>query len=314
MTEGLRVGFAGTPAFASAALAAILDAGFAVSPVLTRPDAARGRGLKVAPGAVKALAQARGIPVLQPARLKDDAVRSELAAYALDVLVVAAYGSILPLPLLGWPRHGCINIHASLLPRWRGAAPIARALLAGDRQTGISIMQMDAGLDTGPVIAQRAVPIAARETALTLHDKLAAEGAAAIVETLSALARDRRLEAVPQSAEGATYANKVERSEATIDWNEPAVAIDRRIRAFIPYPVAQTTLAGQPVKIWEAEPAAGRFGMAGFVVQADARGLVLACGDGALVVRELQRAGGRRLSASAFLAGHPLAPGARLGT
>lgn len=175
-------------------------------------------------------------------------------------------------------------------------------------------MQMDAGLDTGPVIAQRAVPIAARETALTLHDKLAAEGAAAIVETLSALARDRRLEAVPQSAEGATYANKVERSEATIDWNEPAVAIDRRIRAFIPYPVAQTTLAGQPVKIWEAEPAAGRFGMAGFVVQADARGLVLACGDGALVVRELQRAGGRRLSASAFLAGHPLAPGARLGT
>jgi methionyl-tRNA formyltransferase len=313
LIEGFRVGFAGTPAFASAALAAILDAGFEVSLVLTRPDAARGRGLKVAPGAVKALAQAHGIPVLQPVRLKDAAVRGELAAVVLDVLVVAAYGSILPAPLLAWPRHGCINIHASLLPRWRGAAPIARALLAGDRQTGISIMQMDAGLDTGPLIAKRVVPMAARETARTLHDKLAAEGATAIVEVLIALARDRRLDAVPQSVEGATYANKVDRSEATIDWNESAVDIDRRVRAFNPYPVAQTTLAGQPVKIWEAEPAAGRFGQAGRVVQADARGLVLACGDGALVVRELQRAGGRRLSAAAFLAGHPLAPDAQLG-
>ncbi len=313
MAEAFRVGFAGTPTFASTALAAILDAGFVVSLVLTRPDAARGRGLKVAPSAVKALAQAHGVRVLQPARLKDEVVRSELATFALDVLVVAAYGSILPAPLLAWPRHGCLNIHASLLPRWRGAAPIARALLAGDRQTGVSIMQMDVGLDTGPVIAKRVVAIAPRETALTLHDKLAAEGAIAIVETLTALARDRRLDALPQSADGATYANKVERSEATIDWSESAVAIDRRIRAFNPYPVAQTTLAGQPLKIWDAEPAAGRFGVAGRVVQADARGLVVACGEGALVVRELQRAGARRLSTASFLAGHPLAPDAQLG-
>jgi methionyl-tRNA formyltransferase len=313
MAEAFRVGFAGTPPFAATALSAILEAGLDVGLALTRPDAAKGRGLKLANSAVKALALARGIPVLQPARLKDDAVRGELTAFALDVLVVAAYGLILPAALLGWPRYGCLNIHASLLPRWRGAAPIERALLAGDGQTGISIMQMDAGLDTGPVVATRVVPIGARETALTLHDKLAATGAAAIVEALLLLRRERWLAADPQPVAGATYASKIDRGEATIDWSETAVAIDRKIRAFNPAPAAQTTLAGEPIKIWDAEPAVGRFGAAGHVVQADARGIVVACGEGALFVREMQRAGGKRLPVAAFLAGHPLAANARLG-
>jgi methionyl-tRNA formyltransferase len=313
MSEAFRVGFAGTPPFAATALAAILEAGFEVRLVLTRPDAAKGRGLKLAPSAVKALAGARGIPVLQPARLRDAAVRGELTACALDVLVVAAYGLILPAGLLEWPRFGCLNIHASLLPRWRGAAPIERALLSGDGQTGVSIMQMDAGLDTGPVVATTVVPIAARETALTLHNKLAAAGAAAIVEALLRLRRERQLAADPQPVAGATYASKIDRSEATIDWSEAAVAIDRKIRAFNPAPAAQTTLAGEPIKIWDAEPASGNFGPAGHVLQADARGIVVACGQGALVVRQLQRAGGRRLPVAAFLAGHPLAPNARLG-
>jgi methionyl-tRNA formyltransferase len=313
MAEAFRVGFAGTPPFAATALAAILDAGFDVELVLTRPDAAKGRGMKLTPGAVKVLALDRGIDLLQPPRLKDESVRCELVAVTLDVLVVAAYGLILPAPLLAWPRHGCLNIHASLLPRWRGAAPIARAVLAGDARTGISIMQMDAGLDTGPVVATCDVRIDSRETTRTLHDKLAAAGAAAIVDTLGTLRRERHLDAVAQPVEGATYANKIDRSEAGIDWNESAVAIDRKIRAFDPAPAAQTTLAGEPIKIWDAEPATGRFGAAGHVVQADARGIVVACGQGALVVRELQRSGARRLTVAAFLAGHPLAPDARFG-
>jgi methionyl-tRNA formyltransferase len=313
MAEALRVAFAGTPAFASTALAAIIGAGFEVGLVLCRPDAAKGRGMKTTPGAVKALATARGIPVLQPASLREATARVELTARPLDVLIVAAYGLILPEWLLGWPRYGCLNIHASLLPRWRGAAPIVRALLAGDRETGISIMQMDAGLDTGPVIATGAVAIGARENAQGLHDRLAATGAALIVEVLGRLVRDRRLEAASQPAEGATYAGKVQRSEAEIDWSEAATAIDRRIRAFNPYPAAQTSVAGERIKIWEAEPVRGRFGAAGCVVSADGQGIVVACGDGAIVVRELQRAGGRRLGAAAFLAGHPLAPNAVFG-
>jgi methionyl-tRNA formyltransferase len=314
MAEAFRVGFAGTPPFAAKALAAILDAGFDVELVLTRPDAAKGRGMKLAPSAVKVLALNRGSAILQPARLKEAADQAKLTARALDVLVVAAYGLILPAALLAWPRYGCLNIHASLLPRWRGAAPIERALLAGDAQTGISIMQMDAGLDTGPVVATTVVPVALRETAQTLHDKLVAAGTSAIVDVLGELRREHRLDAVPQPAHGATYANKIERSEATIDWSEPAVAIDRKIRAFNPAPAARTTLAGEPIKIWDAEPAAGRFGAPGQVVQADARGIVIACGQGALVVRELQRSGARRLNVAAFLAGHPLAPNAQLGT
>jgi methionyl-tRNA formyltransferase len=308
----MRIGFAGTPAFAAVALAAILDAGLPVALVLTRPDRPHGRGMKRAPGPVKALATARSIPVLQPTGLGGAALREPIIALAVDVLVVAAYGLILPKPILDWPRYGCINIHASLLPRWRGAAPIQRALLAGDRETGISIMGIDEGLDTGPIVARYPLRIAERETAGSLHDKLAGVGAQAIVAALRQLLREGQLPAEVQSEAGVTYAAKVERSEALIDWRQSAQAIDRRIRAFNPTPGAQTTLAGATIKLWEAIPAAAS-GVPGTIMRADATGIVVACGEGALSLTTLQRAGGRRLSAAAFLAGHPLATGAQLG-
>ncbi len=309
----MHIGFAGTPAFAAAALGAILEAGLAVTLVLTRPDRPHGRGMKLDPGPVKALACARRIAVLQPAGFADPATRDKITAIPLDVLVVAAYGLILPKSLLDWPRHGCINIHASLLPRWRGAAPIQRALLAGDGETGISIMRMDEGLDTGPIIARHAVPIAARETAGSLHEKLARLGAQAIVEALRELQREGSLPAAAQPEEGATYATKVDRTEAGIDWRQDATAIDRRIRAFNPAPGAQATLGGETVKLWEAAPVQARAARPGTVVRADANGIAVACGDGTLNVTALQRPGGRRLSAAAFLAGHPVTPGSLCG-
>jgi methionyl-tRNA formyltransferase len=305
----MHIGFAGTPAFAATALGAILEAGLAVTLVLTRPDRPHGRGMKVDPGPVKALACARRIAVLQPAAFTDPATRDKISAIPLDVLVVAAYGLILPKSLLDWPRHGCINIHASLLPRWRGAAPIQRALLAGDGETGISIMRMDEGLDTGPIIARHAVPIAARETAGSLHEKLARLGAQAIVEALRELQREGSLPAAAQPEEGATYAAKVDRSEARIDWRQHATAIDRRIRAFNPVPGAQATFGGETVKLWEAAPLQARAATPGTVVRADANGIAVACGEGTLNITALQRPGGRRLSAAAFLAGHPVATG-----
>jgi len=307
------VGFAGTPALAAKVLAAILVAGFDVPLVVTRPDAPQGRGLKVSPSAVKTLALSRALNVVQPANLRDPANRTLLTAHAVDVLVVAAYGLILPAPLLSWPRHGCINVHASLLPRWRGAAPIPRALLEGDAETGISIMQMDTGLDTGALVATQVVPVEGRETAGTLADKLATAGGVSIVAALSALKRDGRLDTRPQEATGVTYAPKIERRETLIDWTASAVVIDRQIRAFDPAPGASTLLDGALIKIGRAQPAAGHFGFPGSVVRTGDGGIVVACGDGALIVLELQRAGGKRLSAPAFLAGRPLADGSRFG-
>jgi methionyl-tRNA formyltransferase len=309
----MRIGFAGTPAFAATALKAILAAGNSVVVVLTQPDRPHGRGLKTAPGPVAALARSHGLTLLQPRSLKMEEERAALTAVALDVLVVAAYGLILPPPLLDWPTHGCINIHASLLPRWRGAAPIQRALLSGDTETGISVMRMDAGLDTGPVISQHRLAIAARETAGTLHDKLAAAGGRAIVATLATLGRDGRLDARPQAGDNATYAAKIDRDEAIIDWNASAQKIDRAVRAFNPVPGAGTRFEGMVLKIWDAEPASGRFGTPGTILRADATGILIACGEGALLVRELQPAGGKRMSAAAFLAGHPVAAYAQVG-
>jgi methionyl-tRNA formyltransferase len=309
----MRIGFAGTPAFAAAALEAILDAGLPVAVALTQPDRPRDRGWRPKPGPVKALADARGIPVLQPSSLKSEAERARIIAIPLDILVVAAYGLILPPSMLEWPACGCINIHASLLPRWRGAAPIQRALLAGDRETGITLMRMDQGLDTGPIIARHAVPIAARDTAGSLHDKLATVGARAIVETLSTLRRSGRLPAEAQPEEGAIYAAKLAPAETVIDWSASADAIDRSVRAFDPAPGAQTTLAGAVLKIWKASPLPGRFGAPGVVTRAEAAGIVVACGDGALNVTRLQRAGSKPMPAAAFLAGRPLAIGTRLG-
>lgn len=310
----MRVGFAGTPVFAVTALSAIADAGHTIPLVLTRPDKPKGRGLRTEPSPVKAEALRRGLPVHQPATLKTAEAREAALAVPLDVLVVAAYGLILPPPVLAWPRHGCLNIHASKLPRWRGAAPIQRAILAGDARTGVAIMRMDAGLDTGPVVDAADVEIGPRETAGSLHDRLADAGAALVVAVLARLARDGTLAGRPQPDEGVAYAHRIEREDARIDWSADAAVVDRQVRAFDPVPGAFTSLRGATLKVWRAEPAAaGDPAPPGTVVAASARGVVVACGRGALVITELQPAGGRRMDAAAFVAGRGVESGERLG-
>ena len=305
----LKVAFAGTPEFAAAALEAILAAGFSVPLVLTQPDRPAGRGMKLTPSAVKRVALAHGIAVDQPERLRTPEQRAALVACAPDVLVVAAYGLILPRAALEVPRLGCVNIHASLLPRWRGAAPIHRAIEAGDGETGITIMQMDEGLDTGPMLLTRSLPIAPDDTTGTLHDRLAALGAAAIVEALHRLPRGE-LAAVAQPAEGVTYAAKIGKDEATLDWQRPAAVLARAVRAFNPFPGAAATFGGHPLKLWRAEVVPG-CGAPGTVLAADADGVVVACGEAALRLLELQKAGSRRLPAGEFLRGFPVTAGDR---
>ncbi|MDX9944059.1 MAG: methionyl-tRNA formyltransferase [Azonexus sp.] len=302
----MKVIFAGTPEFAAQALAAIIAAGHEVSLVLTQPDRPAGRGMGLQPSAVKKLALAHGLAVYQPVSLKSLESQQYLADFAADVMVVAAYGLILPQAVLDLPRHGCLNIHASLLPRWRGAAPIQRALLAGDAQTGVCIMQMEAGLDTGPVLLREAFPIEDKDTTASLHDKLASCGAGLIVKALAQLPRSG--EAQPES--GVTYAHKIEKSEALIDWRKTALELDRHVRAFNPFPGAQTGLGGVSVKLWQAHPVSGR-GEPGQVLAIERQHIVVACGDGALAVSELQKAGGKRLPVKQFLAGHPVSVGDR---
>ena len=299
--------FAGTPSFAAAALEALLGAQHRVVLVLTQPDRAAGRGRRVQSSAVKQLARARGLEVMQPGTLRDPGVVEAVVHHAPDVLVVAAYGLIIPPAVLAAPRHGGINIHASLLPRWRGAAPIQRALLAGDAQTGISIMQMDEGLDTGPILMQQAIPIARDDTARTLHDRLAALGAQMIVEALSA----PRVP-VPQPAAGITYAAKIGKAEARIDWTQSAEHIERKVRAFDPEPGAYTAWHGEMLKIWRVRVEGGVHATPGTVMQAGAAGLLVACGENGVWITEVQRPGGRRLPVSAFVAGHRVEPGERL--
>ncbi len=301
----MRVGFGGTPDFARAALEAIIAAGFEVPLVLTQPDRPAGRGQKLQPGPVKTLALEHGIPVHQPERLKDPATHEPLIAAAPDVLVIAAYGLILPQAVLDIPRLGCVNIHASLLPRWRGAAPIQRAIEAGDAETGVTIMRMEAGLDTGPMLLAEKLPIDTADTAATLHDKLAAMGARLIVRALRDI---ERLVPVPQPAEGVTYASKIDKAEALLDFRRTAAELARRIRAFDPFPGAAATLAGTTVKLWRAGAEAGS-GTPGTVLAADGRGIVVACGEGVLRVTELQKPGGKRLPAADFLCGTPVVPG-----
>jgi len=306
----MRLLFAGTPEFAARALAALHSAGHEIVLVLTQPDRPAGRGLKLVPSAVKALAQERGIEVYQPASLKDAETQQRLRALGADAMVVAAYGLILPAPMLAIARLGAINIHASLLPRWRGAAPIQRALLAGDARTGISIMQMDRGLDTGPVLAAESMPIAADDTGASLHDKLAVLGARLIVSALARLERGE-LQPVPQEDAGARYAAKIAKAEAEIDWREAAAVIERQVRAFNPLPGASTTIKSVGLKIWRAG-AITAAGAPGTILEAGPGGIVVACGSAALRVQELQRAGGKRLTAAQFLAGFPLVAGERL--
>ena len=303
----MNILFAGTPAFAAAALDALLQAGHRVPLVLTQPDRPAGRGLKPQASAVKQLALSKQLAVAQPATLKDDVVIAQLAAAGADAMVVAAYGLILPESVLRLPRLGCLNIHASLLPRWRGAAPIQRAILAGDRETGVTIMQMDAGLDTGAMLLEQAIPIADDDNAQTLHDKLAALGAQLIVRVLH-----EQPAAVAQDHARASYAAKITKAEARIDWNRPAAELARAIRAYNPMPGAYTTWQGQPLKLWRAEPVSAASAVPGTVMLADADGIVVATGDGALRLLELQRAGGKRLAAASFLTGAALQPGERL--
>ena len=310
MDRPLRIVFCGTPDFAVPALERLLAAGHDIVAVLTQPPRAGGRGQKPRPGPVQRLAEARGLSVLTPVRLKNNReVLDRLRALAPDLGVVAAYGLILPEEMLAIPPHGFLNIHASLLPRWRGAAPIQRAILAGDAETGVTIMKMDAGLDTGPILAQEATPIAADDDAGSLHDRLAAMGARLLVAVLPAYVAGRTTPR-PQPEEGVTWAPKIEKREAVIDWAQPADAIARQVRAFAPYPGARTQLAGTPVRILAAAPAPGSSGAPpGTVVETAP--LLVATGDGLLEIGRLQRAGRRPLDAEAFLRGFPLKPGAR---
>ena len=315
----LRVIFAGTPEFARTALEAIHAAGHTVPLVLTQPDRPAGRGMKLQPSAVKQGALEHGIPVAQPTSLRLDgkypaeaaAARDAILAAQADVMVVAAYGLILPQWTLDAPRLGCLNIHASLLPRWRGAAPIHRAIEAGDAETGVTIMQMDAGLDTGDMLLVESLPILADDTTGSLHDRLAVLGGQMVVQALAQAAAGV-LHPTPQPTEGVTYAHKIDKAEAAVDWSQPAAVLSQRIRAFNPFPGATGVLAGEVLKLWCCEihsalcPPDMR---PGTILSANADGIDVACGDGVLRITTLQRPGGKRLAVADFLRGFDVAPG-----
>ncbi len=309
----MRIIFAGTPDFAAASLAALLDSKHDVVAVYSQPDRPAGRGRKLTASPVKQLALQHNIAVEQPLNFKDPADRQQLADYQADVMVVVAYGLILPQAILDTPSLGCLNIHASLLPRWRGAAPIQRAILAGDHETGVCIMQMAAGLDTGPVLKRVSLPIAADDTAQRLHDKLAALGAHALLSTLDDLAA-LQTAAEAQDDSKTCYADKLQKAEAQIDWQQPAAQIDRQIRAFNPWPVAQTHFRGDILRIWSAQLSGEKLtGRPGEIVRVDRDALLIACGNGILSIQELQLPGKRRMAVTDFLNSHTIQTGEQLG-
>ena len=299
----MRLIFAGTPEFSAQALRALISEGHQIELVLTQPDRPSGRGMVLHASPVKQLALASGIEVFQPQTLRDTIAQERLRCVGADAMVVAAYGLILPQAVLDMPRLGCINIHASLLPRWRGAAPIQRAILAGDRETGVCIMKMDAGLATGPVLLSETLTIESDDTAASLHDKLAKLGARLVVKALETT----QLTPCPQPESGVTYAAKIEKAEAILDWRSTAVQLDRQIRAFNPFPGAVSRLGGSNIKIWGATVESGS-AEPGVIISADRDGIVVACGEGALRLNELQKAGGKRLPATQFLVGTPIRP------
>ena len=309
----MRIVFAGTPAFAAVALQALVDAGVDVVLVLTQPDRPAGRGLRESPSAVKNLALRHGLTVAQPKTLRNEEIFAQLRATGAQAMVVAAYGLIVPGAILDLFPAGCINIHASLLPRWRGAAPIQRAILAGDRETGISIMRMEKGLDTGPVYLSRTIPVLPDDSAGSLHDRLAALGARCIVDALPQIA-DGTLAAVPQPSDGITYAHKIAKPEAAIDWQRDSLDVDRQVRAFNPFPGAFSLLRNEPVKIWRGIAGTRGQGAPGEILASGPDGIDVACGKGMLKITELQKAGGRRLSAAEFVRGLSPAPGERFGS
>ncbi len=303
----LRLAFAGTPDFAAASLQAVLDNGHQVVAVLTQPDRAAGRGKKLQQSPVKQLAHSQGITVLQPENLKGEAIHQQLRDLNLDALVVVAYGLIIPQAVLDMPRLGCLNVHGSLLPRWRGAAPIQRAITAGDTETGNTIMQMEAGLDTGPMLLSESLPIGDSETGGELHDRLAAQGARLLVTVLQDLEK-YLANATPQPDEGITYAHKLSKAEARLDFRLPTRALYNRIRAFNPFPVSWVPLNGQPMRIWRAsespQPAQAN-DEPGYILSVDDQGIHVATGDGSLILEELQLPGKRRMAVSDLLRGNP---------
>jgi methionyl-tRNA formyltransferase len=303
VSESLRLVFAGTPAFAVPALEALSRTQHRVTGVLTRPDKPAGRGQRVSESAVKSVARALDIPLVQPERVPGPHALQPLDSPPPDLMVVAAYGLLLPRSVLDWPRYGCINIHASLLPRWRGAAPIQRALLAGDSETGISIMQLEPTLDTGPVYLRRSLAIAAKETAAGLHDRLAALGAEAIVEVIDAIGAGTAT-ASPQEGTP-TYARRIEKSEARIDWSQSATQIERQVRAFNPWPIAETSWRGQTLRVWAAHAEHSEHSALPGTVLTSAAALI-ACGEGALALDVVQLPGRRPLAVREFLPAHDL--------
>lgn len=314
--SALRIVFMGTPELAAASLQALLASPqFQVVGVVTQPDQPKGRGLKLQPSPVKQIAQHDGLPVLQPLRAREENFIRELAALKPELIAVAAYGQILPKTILDLPRWGCLNVHTSLLPKYRGAAPIQHAILNGDSETGVTIMKMDAGLDTGDILAQETTPIQPGDNSETLHDLLAEIGARLLARVIPDFISGN-IHPQPQPSEAATYAPKIKKQDGRIDWTQPARMIWNRVRAMVPWPGAFTHLAGTPqpllLKIWEAE-ASERQGQAGSILQADKGGIVIGCGSGALRVLSLQREGGRRMNAAEFLAGHPLKVGQKVG-
>lgn len=307
----MKVIFAGTPTFAADALGALIETNHQIVAVLTQPDRPAGRGMKFIASPVKLLAQQHHLTVMQPQTLKNSEIQMQLQQLQADIMVVAAYGLILPQAVLDIPRLGCLNIHASLLPRWRGAAPIQRAILAGDKETGITIMQMDAGLDTGDMLLKESLLINIDETAASLHDKLSALGARSITKVLELLPQGQ-LMAVKQNDNDACYAAKINKNEAAIDWHQAAVHIDRVIRAFNPSPGAFTQYQDWKLKIWQARIVADKSigtAKAGEIVAADRSGITVACGEGALQITVVQKPGGKKLSVVDFLTGNPLRPG-----
>jgi methionyl-tRNA formyltransferase len=312
----LRVVFMGTPDLAAVCLDRLLTAAdLKVVGVVTQPDRPKGRDLKLTPSPVKQLALRHQLPVLQPEKARDPAFIEQLAAWQPELIAVAAFGQILPQRILDLPRHGCLNVHTSLLPKYRGAAPIQWAILNGDAETGVTIMKMDVGLDTGDILSLERTPIDAADNSQTLHDRLANIGGALLVKTMLEYVAGKIVPR-PQPAEGATYAQKIKKQDGAIDWSLPARTLWNRVRGFTPWPGAFTHFSAQAkpflLKIWEAEPVDGR-GVPGEVLSADKQGIVIACGEGALRVLVLQREGGRRVNAAEFIAGCPLARGQRFG-
>ena len=314
MPSPQRLVFAGTPEFAATALAALLETDHEIVAVYTQPDRPAGRGRKLQPSPVKQLARLHDIPVCQPVNFKSDVALQDLAQWDADLMIVAAYGLLLPQKVLDIPRHGCLNIHASLLPRWRGAAPIQRAILAGDKETGITIMQMDAGLDTGDMLLKLACPIAPDDTGGSLHDRLAELGGQAIVQALANYPGGLTPE--PQDNSQASYARKLDKAEAAIDWHKPADQLAREVRAFNPWPVSHTSLGGQPLRIWRAEAVTDQSeAPPGTVLTTNKQGISVACGEGTLRLQQIQPAGSKPMESAAFLNGRPgqITPGMQLG-